>query len=326
MSESEETSEQAGVHGWLMKRAIKSGRNWRRRYFVLNLLTRRLCWWKKELSKDQLQAFLDGGGSAFPAPRGIFTVFKVCVLECFEDGDPRLPANAPARAATLGMGITSPSTGATLYIVAETEADRKRWARAVRTAIGGEEALRGGPDWLGFDLGDEDNAICSAAYSSAAYMGETLAHAEGLGAWANLHSAAVVGEWAEAGRHVRELGAVIARAPTGAADVLRDLREKVHDLHSRIGIAQREHPQAAVGADAQAQHDQAGVDAAISASWQEHDDGFEDSMVQAMKASADSHRVREDVMLARALSASSRATKLKPALRKENSVISIVEA
>ena len=304
-SEQSQAMSEPEVHGWLVKRAVKSGRNWRRRFFVLS--GDRLCWWKSELSDARRRAFLGIGGGSCPAPRGTFAIFKVSLVKCHEEGDADLPPNTPADGGTDGtrcLSVVTPTTGATLYAIAETPAERKRWARAVRACIGGEEASKGGPDWLGFDLGDADNALCGAAYSSAAFLGEALSQAESLGAWPNLHSAAVVQTCADAGRYAGEVGAVLARAPPGAVGVLRDLQRKVYDLQSRIGAAARAHPQGAGGAGAQQQSEAEELEAAISASRRERADSFEGELEQARQASASAHAEGEEALLEEALRAS----------------------
>jgi hypothetical protein len=54
---SKEVPDASIKEGYLMKRAVKSGRNWKKRWFVLNLRERKLQYYKKKGHKKPLGEF-----------------------------------------------------------------------------------------------------------------------------------------------------------------------------------------------------------------------------------------------------------------------------
>lgn len=112
---------QKTMQGFLTKRAINSGRNWKRRYFELDVAKATLQYWKKEGTNG--------------APKGIL------VLSATSEVTPLVRTHDKRKFKPNSIEIKTMTQ--TLYAAADSAEERDRWISALRTSIQQQRAPAG---------------------------------------------------------------------------------------------------------------------------------------------------------------------------------------
>jgi hypothetical protein len=116
-----------GHGGFLIKRAIDSGRNWKKRYFELDAIGCRLKYFKiakAEKAKSR-------------KPQGVFDLTRTVVVKCYFDENEDNPEDRPNC-----FELRSTETGRVLIMSAEQSTDMRVWLEKLAAVITYGDSLR----------------------------------------------------------------------------------------------------------------------------------------------------------------------------------------
>jgi ubiquitin len=105
--------------GVAKKRAVKSGNNWRDRFFVLDGFSKNIRYYKGNPKPG-----------AYPKPKGTFDISQRCVVKVFFDDCEDNPDNKP-----YCVAITSTTTGHSLIMSFEKESEMRDWQAALEKNV-----------------------------------------------------------------------------------------------------------------------------------------------------------------------------------------------